>query len=81
VTDFQPPPPFALTEDDRHSPLWMRLKAHFEDSLADARRSNDRPFSERETATLRGEIMCLKKLIRLDADRPEMTGSEYDQPP
>jgi hypothetical protein len=73
VTDFQ------LTEHDKAQGLWLRLKAHFEDRLADARHRNDRVQSEHETASLRGEIRCLKQLIRLGADRP-MTG-EDDQPP
>jgi hypothetical protein len=53
----------------------VRLKAHLEDQLANARHRNDRVQSEPETAVLRGEIRCLKQLIRLDADRP-MTGED-----
>lgn len=66
---------FELTYQDRKQPLWLKLKAHFEDRLADARRQNDRLHPEYETALLRGEIKCLKALIAMDADRP-MTGQQ-----
>jgi hypothetical protein len=49
------------------------------DRLSDARRRNDKALSEHETAALRGEIYCLKKLMALGDDRP-MTG-DGDQPP
>jgi hypothetical protein len=65
VTDF------TLTENDKASALWLRLKAHFEERLAAARLRNDYlAQSERDTAALRGEILTLKRLIALDADRP-----------
>jgi hypothetical protein len=69
VNDFQ------LTEADKSTGLWLRLKAHLETRLTDVRQLNDRAQSEHETAALRGEIRCLKQLIRLDASRP-LTGDE-----
>jgi hypothetical protein len=69
------PSDFSLTENDKHTSLWLRLKLHLESRLADARVRNDAPLTEPETAALRGEIKCLKHLIRLDAVRP-MTGDE-----
>jgi hypothetical protein len=66
---------FALTEQDKSTGLWLRLKAHMEDRLAAARVRNDAALTEPETAALRGEIRCLKALIRLDAARP-LVGDE-----
>jgi hypothetical protein len=66
---------FVLSEHDKSQGLWLRLKAHFEDRLADARQRNDAALSEPETASLRGEIRCLKRLMALGNDRP-MTGTE-----
>jgi hypothetical protein len=66
---------FELTAHDKAQGLWLRLKAHFEDRLADARKRNDGQLSEAETASLRGEIRVLKRLIALGDDRP-MTGDE-----
>lgn len=65
---------FHLTEQDKATGLWVRLKAHLEDRLAAARVRNDAVLTEPETAALRGEIKALKSLIRLDADRPILTG-------
>ena len=66
--------PFALTEQDKVAFLWLRLKAHLEDRLADARRRNDAVMPEPETAALRGEIRSLKRIIALGDDRPHLTG-------
>lgn len=66
---------FLLSDYEKSQPLWMRLKAHLEDRLASARSKNDAPLSDVDTAALRGEIRCLKTLIRLDISRP-LTGEE-----
>jgi hypothetical protein len=70
VTDFE------LTEHDKTSSLWMRLKAHLEGRLAVARIRNDAVLPEPETSALRGEIKTLKALIKLDAARPILTGED-----
>jgi hypothetical protein len=60
---------FALTDHDKASSLWVRLRAHFEDRLANARARNDVHQPDAETASLRGEIKTLKALIRLGAEK------------
>lgn len=70
---------FELSPLEKASHLWVRLREHLEERLADARRRNDRLMSETETAAVRGEIQLLKKIIALGNDRP-MTG-DYEQPP
>jgi hypothetical protein len=67
------PSDYRLSEGDKASSTWVRLKAYLESRLADARNRNDGVLSETETAAVRGEIKCLKHLIGLDAVRP-MTG-------
>lgn len=69
---------FRLTEYDKAQSLWLRLKAHLDERLAYLRQKNDGFSSEYETASLRGEIRSLKRLIALGDDRP-MTGID-DQP-
>lgn len=71
--------PFSLSDNDKAQGLWLRLRAHLEARLADARVRNDGAMGEYETASLRGEIRCLKRIIALGDDRPAMTGD--DQPP
>lgn len=78
MSGYYPPPAFALTDYDKVSSLWLRLKDHLLDRLAAARLRNDEPRTEQETATLRGEIRIIKRLLALGDDRP-MTG-EDDQP-
>jgi hypothetical protein len=71
---------FSLTEGDKQSSLWLRLRSHLLDRLDRARRRNDDPNqAEQATAALRGEIRCLKAIIALGDDRP-MTG-EFDEAP
>lgn len=67
---------FHLSENDKSTALWLRLKAHMEGRLAAARVRNDGALTEAETAALRGEIRALKALIRLDAVRPIATGDD-----
>lgn len=71
---------FQLSEHDKAQGLWLRLKAHLEDRLALARIRNDTLLTEYETALLRGEIKCLKRIISLGDDRPVLTGIG-EQPP
>ena len=61
---------FALTDGERHHPLWTRLSAHLTERLRELRGRNDGPLNEIETATLRGQINCLKGIIALGDDPP-----------
>ena len=65
---------FELTEHDKASSLWVRLLDHLEDRLAAARVRNDMPMGECETASLRGEIRAMKRIIALGDSRPIVTG-------
>lgn len=62
VTDF------ALSASEKANPLWLALRAHLGERLADARARNDFPLADTETAVLRGKIACLKQLIALGDD-------------
>lgn len=66
--------PFTLTEGEKSSPLWVRLKAHLETKLRDARGKNDGPQSEQDTAMIRGQIRTLKALLALDDESPPLDG-------
>jgi hypothetical protein len=66
---------YRLTDGEKTTTTWVRLKAYLQYRLDTARLRNDGVLSEYETAALRGEIKCLKHLIGLDAVRP-MTGDE-----
>ena len=62
------PEPFYLSRGDRQTGLWLRLRDHLETKLASLRGRNDGPLNERETATLRGHIECLKGIIALGTE-------------
>ena len=63
---------FQLTDGEKLSPVWMRLKTHLEAELDLARKRNDNPkATEHETAALRGDIRRLKALIALGDNRPQ----------
>lgn len=63
--------PFELTDGEKLSTTWVRLKAHLEDELALQRARNDNAkLTEAETASLRGNISRLKAIIALGNDRP-----------
>ena len=72
-----PEPPFALTDIERRSALWQRLKDHLAKRLEIKRGKNDGPMNSEETLTVRGHIECLKGLLELDKERisPPKDGS------
>ncbi len=70
-----PAAPFTLTDGERTHPLWLRLTAHLTDKLNTARiKNDDAGLTELETASLRGQIKCLRALIGLGTSRPIETG-------
>lgn len=58
--------PFALTHEERTSPLWRRLHAHLLEQIDALRIENDGAHSEGMTARLRGRIAELKMLAALN---------------
>ncbi len=67
VTELQPSG-HALTYEDKHSATWKRLKSFIEKEIDMARRKNDNDLSETATATLRGQIKALKRILALETD-------------
>lgn len=64
---------FALTASERHNPLWLKIKAHLEKKLQDARGKLEGEQTETQTAMWRGRIQSLKGLISL-GDEPPIDG-------
>jgi hypothetical protein len=59
-----------LTEAEKSSALWKKLKAHLEERLELNRKKNDGDLTEIQTAKLRGRNSELKHLIDLDNPSP-----------
>ena len=60
--------PVVLNELERSSALWLKLKAIYEETLANHRIENDNPLNEVETARLRGKIQQCKDFLELGED-------------
>ena len=56
----------VVTELERQSALWLKLKAHVEKRIASLRARNDNDKNAEETAKLRGRIAELKLIAALD---------------
>lgn len=67
-----------LNDLERKSELWLKLKKHYEERLAQMRRKNDNDLNERDTAELRGRIKEIKELLDMervpDPQEPPDTG-------
>jgi len=58
--------PLQLTESEKNSQLWLRIKEHLESLNDKDRRSNDdMALSEGETMKLRARISARKDLLKL----------------
>jgi hypothetical protein len=63
---MKPQDRLTLTDQERESPLWKRLRAHYEKRLTSLRSQNDDPSSEHDTARRRGRIHEVKTLLSLN---------------
>lgn len=66
----------TLTDEELHSPVWLKLKAHFESELAHLRELNDNHYDPIPTAALRGEIRAIKNSLALGIRDPELEADE-----
>ena len=60
----------TLTEQERHSAVWLKLQAHMEYRLASLRSQNDGDLTMDETIKLRGRVAQLKELLALGQPGP-----------
>jgi hypothetical protein len=70
-------PAALISEHERSSALWQKIRKHLEARRELLRAKNDGDLDERKTARLRGQIRELKNLMALDNPMPE---SEADDP-
>lgn len=64
----EPKPPLVLSAEERRSPLWKKLKDHWQERLEVLRKQNDGDRPETETAKLRGQIAECKALLWLERE-------------
>lgn len=58
--------PFSLTESEKHSDLWMKIKAHYEQKLQETRVRNDKPLDAERKMVIVGQLMEMKYLLSLE---------------
>lgn len=59
-----------LAPHDRQNPLWLKLKAHYEERLATLRKQNDGDQDAEKTAAIRGRIREVKEFLEMGVDGP-----------
>lgn len=59
-----------LTESELNSPLWLKLKEHWEKRLQTLRAENDKSLNESDTTKLRGRIAEIKANIEIGNPKP-----------
>lgn len=60
-------PALRLTEQEKGSQLWLKIKEHLENlNDRDRRRNDDTSLSEEETRVLRCTIKARKEILNLD---------------
>jgi hypothetical protein len=69
-----------LNATEAQSPLWLKIKAHLEERLVEARLSNDGEHDVVKTARLRGRIAELKRIMALDKPPPSVTKFDAQAP-
>lgn len=70
---------FKLTESERHSACWIRLKEYLEEKLAEYRRKNDSSLSHEETMKIRGKIHALKDLLEVGESDVPAPMADHDE--
>lgn len=64
----------TLSNEERQSALWLKLRAHLEDRLEALRFQNDGDRTPEETAKIRGRIAEVKNMLALDPPAPAAIG-------
>jgi hypothetical protein len=64
---IQPPEDFSLTDSERNSQVWKKLKRYLEEANESDRKKNDSmSLGNKQTRNLRAMIAARKSLLQLD---------------
>jgi len=55
----------TLANHEKNSPVWLKLKKHYDERLAELRAKNDSNITQEQTLHLRGQIAEVKYLLDL----------------
>ena len=73
---MKPQDRFTLNAQERNSPLWKRLVAHYEKKLSSMRVRNDGPLDNDQTLILRGRINEVKAILSINDAMPMPSRNE-----
>lgn len=59
-----------LIDNDKHTAVWLKIKAHLETLQKEYRVKNDGNLDQLQTANLRGKLGLLKVLLEMDQPEP-----------
>jgi hypothetical protein len=62
---MKPQDRLIISEQERESVLWKRIRSHYDKRLSTMRSKNDGPLGNEETLVLRGRIHEIKTLLSL----------------
>lgn len=64
--------PVVITELERSSAVWQKLKPYYEARLASLRAKNDGNLTPEQTQRLRGQIAEVRGILSLGTDKPQV---------
>lgn len=67
----------TLTEIERNSAVWQKLKPYYEKRLETLRRQNDGNLNREQTAKLRGRIAECVGVLSLGTDKPAIEAETF----
>lgn len=70
-----------LNGAEAQTALWQKIKAHYQSQLELLRAQNDGDLNEVQTATMRGRILEVKKILALDKQPPGTRAGDLQEPP
>ena len=65
-----------LTEGDRHSAVWQKMKKYLDAELAVLRKRNDKHLPDDGNMRLRERINAVKDLLALGEDKPVLPSGD-----
>jgi len=65
-----PPERFALSDSDKVSPTWLRLKKHLQARAEALRNELEQDLPEDRTAKVRGRLAEVRALLSVEKDPP-----------
>lgn len=67
-----------LDDNERKSPLWVKIEQYLNERLQSLREKNDQPTDHEKTTLTRGGIIEIKSLLSKGKEKPKHNASGVD---